>query len=87
MEERILTVPLREAKKSPKSERADKAVRVVREHLSQHLNVSTENINIDSSINEALWKKGRENPPSKLRVRAAKFDDGVVEAELADVTA
>ncbi len=86
MEERVLTVPLREVRKASKSNRADKAVKLVREHLSKHLNTPKEDINIDPSINEALWSKGRKKPPSKLRVRVAKFDDGIVEAEIADVT-
>ncbi len=37
---------------------------------------------IDSPINEAIWAKGREKPPATLRVRAIRFEDGVVEVSL-----
>ncbi|MDY6779337.1 MAG: 50S ribosomal protein L31e [Halobacteria archaeon] len=82
MEERVITVPLRDAKQAPSTERADKAVKHVRQHLSKHFNADLDNVNLDSSINEEIWSRGKSKIPSKLRVRAAKFDDGVVEAEL-----
>lgn len=85
-EERVVTVPLRDAKAQASHERADKAMKIVREHLAQHFSVEEEAIRLDPSINEAVWGQGRRNPPSKLRVRAARFtEDGeaLVEAELA----
>lgn len=86
-EERVMTVPLRDAKAEPKHERADRAMKLVREHLAQHFSVEEENIRLDPSINEEVWSRGRKKPPSKLRVRAARFEeDGVsiVEAEHAE---
>ncbi|MFC7167243.1 50S ribosomal protein L31e [Halospeciosus flavus] len=86
-EERIVTVPLRDAKAAPKHARADKAMKLVREHLAQHLNVDEDAVRLDSSINEAVWSRGKKNPPSKLRVRAARFEEegeAVVEAEHAE---
>jgi len=59
---------------------------IIRDHLAQHFNVAEDEIRLDPSINEAVWENGRQNPPSKLRVRAARFvEDGeaIVEAELA----
>lgn len=84
MEERVITVPLRDAKNAPRHERADKAVKHVREHLSRHFKAPEGEVNLDESINEAIWSRGRKKIPSRVRVRAAKFDDGVVEAELAE---
>jgi len=86
-EERVVTVPLRDAKAEAKHKRADKAMTLVREHLAQHFSVEAEDVRLDPSINEAVWSQGRKNPPSKLRVRAARFDEegrGVVEAEYAE---
>ncbi|WP_121820191.1 50S ribosomal protein L31e [Halostella salina] len=86
-EERVVTVPLRDAKAEAKHKRADKAMTLVREHLAQHFSVEEEDVRLDPSINEAVWSQGRKNPPSKLRVRAARFDEegrGVVEAEYAE---
>ena len=85
-EERVVTVPLRDVNAEPKHKRADKAIAAVREHLAKHFKVESGDVRIDSSINEAVWKRGRSKPPSKVRVRAARFDeDGerVVEAEIA----
>jgi large subunit ribosomal protein L31e len=86
-EERIVTVPLRDAKAAASHERADKAMALVREHLARQFAVDEEAVRIDPSINEAVWERGRRNPPSKLRVRAARFDEAgeaVVEAEHAE---
>jgi large subunit ribosomal protein L31e len=40
-------------------------------------------IKIDKTINEKVWERGSEKPPSSIRIRAAKFEDGEVQAELA----
>jgi len=59
---------------------------IIRDHLSQHFNVDGEAVRLDPSINEKVWERGRQNPPSKLRVRAARFvedDESIVEAEVA----
>jgi len=84
MEERVVTVPLRDAKDAPSRSRADKALKVVREDLANRFSTPEYEVNLDESINERIWERGRKKIPSKVRVRAAKFDDGVVEAELAE---
>jgi large subunit ribosomal protein L31e len=86
-EERVVTVPLREAKQSSSSQAADVAMRLVREHLAQHFSVDEDAVRLEPSINEAVWERGRNNPPSKLRVRAARFEEegeSIVEAEPAE---
>ncbi|MFQ3294982.1 MAG: large subunit ribosomal protein L31e [Halobacteriales archaeon] len=86
-EERVITVPLRKTKAEAKHKRADKAMTLIREHLAQHFSVEEENVRLDPSINEAVWSRGRKKPPSKLRVRAARFDEEgeqIVEAEHAE---
>ena len=85
-EERVVTVPLRDAKAEAKHERADKAMSLIRDHLAQHFSVDGEDVRLDPSINEAIWSQGRKKPPSKLRVRAARFEEegeSIVEAETA----
>ena len=86
-EERVVTVPLRDVQAEAKHKRADKAMSLIREHLAQHFKVDGEQVRLDPSINEAVWSRGRKKPPSKLRVRAARFDEdgeAVVEAEYAE---
>jgi len=85
-EERVMTVPLRDVRKVAAQKRADRAMKLIREHLAQHFNVDGEDVRLDPSVNEKVWERGRQNPPSKLRVRAARFvedDQAIVEAEAA----
>jgi large subunit ribosomal protein L31e len=86
-EERIVTVPLRKVQSVPKSERGGKAMSIIREHLGKQFAVDADAVRLDPSINEAVWARGRANPPSKVRIRAARFDEegaSVVEAEYAE---
>jgi large subunit ribosomal protein L31e len=86
-EERVMTVPLRDAKAASNSEQADVAMRLIREHLAQHFSVDEDAVRLDPSLNEAVWAQGRSSPPSKLRVRAARFEEegeSIVEAEPAE---
>lgn len=81
-EERIMNIPLREVKKSPSSKRASIAMKQVREFVSNNMNVPEEDVWIDSSTNEEIWKRGIKKPPSKIKVKAIKFEDGIVEVSI-----
>ena len=39
---------------------------------------------IDPPVNNYVWSRGIEKPPSKVRVRALKFEDGSVIVHLAE---
>ncbi|MBC7115209.1 MAG: large subunit ribosomal protein L31e [Archaeoglobi archaeon] len=83
MEERIYTIPLRRKVQTvPRWRRSEKAVKVVREFLAKHMKAEIDKVKIDESINKKIWERGSQKPPARIRVRAVKFDDGVVEAEL-----
>ena len=76
--ERIYIIPLKKTGyKSSKA--APTAIKRVKSYLTRHMKVEEENIWIDDSLNNSLWSKGKYNMPSKIRVKAVKFDDGVVE--------
>ena len=81
-EEKIFTIPLREAFEKERTKRAKNASKIVREFLIRHMKV--ENIKIGKSINEAIWKRGIQKPPRKLRIHVLKEDD-IVYAELIGV--
>jgi len=82
--ERIYVIPLKKTGyKSSKA--APTAVKRVKGYLTRHMKVEEKNIWIDDSLNTALWNKGRYKMPSKIRVKAVKFDDGVVEAYLPEL--
>jgi len=80
--ERTYTIPLRDVKNVQRTIRAAKAVRVVQEFLKKHM--KADDIKIDQSVNEKIWERGIQKIPSKIKVKAVKDDDGVVEATLAE---
>ncbi len=81
--ERVYSIRLKhKMKRYPRWLRAKKAIRYVRRFLSKHMKTDEDKIRLDTKINEKIWEKGAQKPPTKIRIRAVKFDDGVVEAEL-----
>jgi large subunit ribosomal protein L31e len=78
--ERIYTIPLRDVKKTPRTKRAQKAVRYIRSFLQKHM--KSEDVIIDGELNEKIWERGIEHIPSKIRVKAEKQEDGKVVASL-----
>lgn len=81
-EERIMHVPLKKIRNTPSSKRASLAMKLVREFVSNHMNVPDEDVWIDSTVNEEVWNRGIKKPPSKIKVRAIKFEDGIVEVSI-----
>ena len=82
--EKIYVIPLK--KRGFKNSRsAPTAVKRVKVYLTKHMKVEEENIWIDDSLNNAIWNKGKYNMASKIRIKAVKFEDGVVEAYLPEL--
>lgn len=79
----MYTIPLRGVKHTPRWRRSKKAMSEIRQYLAHHLSAEPDKVKLDRSINERVWERGSSNPPNKITVRAMKFDDGIVEAELA----
>ena len=82
--ERIMTIPLRKTKQAPRTKRAARAIKEIRAYIMRHMRVEEDNVWIDASLNERIWENGIRNPPSKVTVKAVKFDDGLVEVSLAE---
>ena len=80
--ERTIVVPLRKTKQAPRTRRTNRAVKELRENVARHMKAEVDQIWIDASVNERLWASGIRNPPSKIVVKAVKFDDGLVEVSL-----
>lgn len=80
--ERVYTIPLRKTKDLVRSRRAQLAVRDVKRYLTRHM--KSEHIWLDNEVNELLWENGKYRIPSRIRVRATRFSDGVVEVTLPD---
>ncbi len=82
--ERIYVIPLKK-KNCRSSVAAPHAVKTVKNFLTKHMKVDEDNVWIDDSLNNALWARGKFHIPTKIRVKAVKFDDGVVEAYLPEL--
>ena len=82
--ERIMIIPLRKTKQAPRTKRSARAIKEIRAYIMRHMKVDEENVWIDASLNERVWQNGIRNPPSKVTVKAVKFDDGLVEVSLAE---
>jgi len=78
--ERIYTIPLRI--RCPRWKRAPKAIKEVRSFVAKNMKVGEESVWIDSSVNELLWRRGIEKPPSRVRVKVSKFSEDLVEVKL-----
>jgi large subunit ribosomal protein L31e len=82
VDERIYTVPLGKAWITPKYRRAEKAVSVLRKFVQRHM--KPDEVIIDPTVNELIWRNGIQNPPRKIRVKLSKDDEGVVTVSLAE---
>ena len=82
--ERTITIPLRATKMAPRSRRALRAVKEVRENVARHMKADAEKVWIDQALNEKIWERGIQKPPKRITVKAVKYDDGLVEVTLAD---
>jgi len=82
VEERIYTVPLGRAWIAPRYRRAEKAVTVLRAFVKRHMKPAS--VIIDTKVNEAIWKRGIQNPPRRIRVRLSKDEEGTVTVTLAE---
>jgi len=80
--ERVYTIPLRKAKAAPRYKRAKKAAKLVKEFIARHMRTNENLVWIDPRLNEFIWQRGAEKPPTRIRVFARKLDDGTVEVKL-----
>jgi len=78
-DEKVFTIPLRDAYNSERVMRSKKAITIVREYLQRHM--KAEDVNIGKSINEAVWMRGAKKPARRVKVHAV-LEDKVVYSEV-----
>ncbi len=78
--ERIYTVPLSRAWITARHKRTRRAVKILREFAEKHM--KSEEIKIDTELNERLWNRGITRPPRRITVKMEKDEDGVVTISL-----
>ncbi|MCX6681885.1 MAG: 50S ribosomal protein L31e [Methanoregula sp.] len=82
LQEHIYIIPLRDTRRAPRWKRCNAAIKDIKKYLARHM--KSEEVKLDKTINEKVWERGSTKPPSKIRIRAMKMEDGQVEAELAE---
>ena len=80
--ERVYIIPLRDVKRVPRTIRSPKVIRLVREFLKKHM--KSDDIKIDTSVNEKIWERGIQKVPPKIKVKAVKEEDGSVSVTLVE---
>ncbi|MBC8495572.1 60S ribosomal protein L31 [archaeon] len=79
--ERAYNVPLRKGwLKVARIKRSKKAVKTLQEFLEKHM--KSDDVRLGMHLNEFIWKHGIKNPPHHVQLKAVKYDDGIVRAEL-----
>jgi large subunit ribosomal protein L31e len=81
--EREYVIPLRASRHQPsRRRRAGHALETVRRFIVRHMHGQPEDVWIDPRLNEHLWRRGIQWIPSRVRVKAIRFEDGLIEVDL-----
>jgi large subunit ribosomal protein L31e len=95
VEERIYTIPLGKAWVRPPKKRAPRAMQLIKAFVTKHMKMDMRadveeeegelpRLVITNDVNEKVWSRSIEKPPRKIRVRAAKDNEGNVTVFLAE---
>jgi large subunit ribosomal protein L31e len=85
VEYRVYVVPLSRVYWGRRTNRADRAVKLLRKFVKRHLKV--DRVIIMNEVNEYIWSRGREKPPRRVRilVKVAEEGEGEEKAKVAYV--
>ncbi|MCX6650792.1 MAG: 50S ribosomal protein L31e [Methanomassiliicoccales archaeon] len=81
-QESVYIIPLIKTKTVPTTERSRRAIKEIRAYVARHMKAEEKDVWIDPKVNESIWARGKTAPPSKVRVKAVRFEDGLVEVSL-----
>ena len=86
--EKEYVIPLRRKwAKVPRYQRANKAIKTIKEFLARHMKVYDRDLNkikLDKYLNLFIWSRGIKNPPIKVKVKAVR-EGKIIKAELAEL--
>lgn len=77
----VLTLNLRDVKKASRIRRAPYAVRLIRRLIARHVKVDEDKVKLSERLNNVIWSNGIQKPPSKIKVKVTKREDGTVLVE------
>lgn len=83
--EREYVIPLRASQHQPsRRRRAGHALETVRRFIVRHMKGTPEQVWIDPRLNEHIWQRGAQHLPRNVRIKAIRFEDGLIEVDLLD---
>ncbi|MFP3195661.1 MAG: 50S ribosomal protein L31e [Caldivirga sp.] len=77
----VLTINLRDIKKASRTRRAPYAARLIKSIVARHTKVDEDKVKLSESLNNVIWSNGIQRPPSKIKVKITKREDGTVLVE------
>ncbi|MBN1357939.1 50S ribosomal protein L31e [Candidatus Bathyarchaeota archaeon] len=91
----MYTIPLGKAWVRPPKKRAPRAMQIIKDFVTKHMKMDMRpeveeekgempRLIITNDVNEKVWSRSIEKPPRKIRVRAAKDNEGNVTVFLAE---
>ena len=84
------TIPLRRFWVNvPKYRRSARAINAIKTFIAKHMKVTERDVNnvkLDVYLNNEIWYRGTDNPPSKVKVKAVKEGE-IVKVTLSEVPA
>lgn len=80
MEERICTIPLRDAYMHVRQKRGKRAVIIVRKYVARHMKVEEGNVRISAGVNSAILAGGIQQPPRRIKVKLVLDKEGIATA-------
>ena len=84
-ESKEMVVPLRAAWAVTRTQRAARAMKEIRKHVTRHMKVTEdEELWIDEAVNHAIWARGIQKPPRKIRVVATREEGFPIEVKLVE---
>jgi len=83
-ESRIYVIPLGRVHGVPHTKRSPYAMKIIRHFVERHMKVEPdEEIVISPLVNEAVWARGIQKPPARIRVKVSRHE--TKEGNLVDV--
>jgi large subunit ribosomal protein L31e len=81
--EREYIVPLVKAYEKPRTNRASKAINILKAFMKKHFRVLEKNVLVSNRVNELVWNRGIEHVPRKIKVKAV-LEEGILRVLLPD---
>ena len=81
-ETRIDTVNVGRAWITPRYRRTDRVISMIREFAKKSM--KSDEVKLDQDLNRHIWRRGKTNPPRKVRLKLVKDEDGTVVVSLYD---